>query len=55
MQDGAPITFASRAPTYCETQYAQIEKDMLAIVFACEKFAHYIYGKLVTVQSDHKP
>ena len=55
MQDGAPIAFASRALTDCETQYVQIEKEMLAIVFACEKFAHYVYGQLVTVQSDHKP
>ena len=56
MQDGAQIAFASRALTDCETRYAQIEKEMLAIVFACEKFAHYIYnGQLVTVQSDHKP
>ena len=31
------------------------KKIMLAIVFASEKFAHYIYGQLVTVQSDHKP
>ena len=55
MQDGAPIAFASRALTDCETRYAQIEKEMLAIVFACEKFARYIYDQLVTVQSDHKP
>ena len=55
MQDGAPIVFASRVLTDCKTRYAQIEKEMLAIVFACEKFSRYIYGQLVTVQSDHKP
>ena len=35
--------------------YAQIEKEMLAIVFACEKFHNYIYGKEVEVETDHKP
>lgn len=55
LQDGHPISFASRALTDCETRYAQIEKELLAIVFACEKFHHYVYGRDVVVQSDHKP
>ena len=33
-----------------------IEKELLAIVFACEKFDQYVYGRdKVHVQSDHKP
>ena len=55
LQDGHPISFASRALTDCETRYAQIEKELLAIVFACEKFNNYVYGRDVLVQSDHKP
>lgn len=35
--------------------YAQIEKEMLSIVFACHKFHPFIYGKAVVVQTDHKP
>ena len=35
---------------------AQIEKEMLAIVFAMTRFHAYVYGKHdVTVHSDHKP
>ena len=35
--------------------YAQIEKELLSIVFACEKFHQYVYGQqTVTVESDHK-
>ena len=45
----------SRALTDTETRYAQIEKEMLAIVFADEKFDQYTFGHSVTVQSDHKP
>jgi len=32
-----------------------MEKELHAIVFACIKFRQYIYGRLVVVQSDHKP
>ena len=55
LQDGQPIAFASRALTDTETRWAQIEKELLAVVFACEKFYQYIYGHAVVVQSDHKP
>ena len=50
-----PIAFASRALTQCEQNYAQIEKETLAIAFACEHFHEYAYGRPVMVQSDHKP
>jgi len=56
LQNGQPVSFASQALTQTEQQYAQIEKECLAIVFACEKFDQYIYGRdKVTVHSDHKP
>ena len=39
-----------------EVNYAQIEKELLVIVFVCEKFDAYIYGcDCVRVQTDHKP
>ena len=55
MQNDQPVAYASRSLTDCETKYAQLEKELLAIVFAVEKFHQYIYGSEVTVQSDHKP
>ena len=55
LQDGRPIAYASRALTSSETRYAQIEKELLAILFAATKFHHYIYGSEVAVESDHKP
>lgn len=55
MQDGRPVAYASRALTATEQNYAQIEKETLAIVFAMEKFHTYVYGRLVTVETDHKP
>ena len=39
-----------------EQNYAQIEKELRAIVFACEKFDQYIFGRSdVVVESDHPP
>lgn len=55
LQEEAPIAYASRALTDCETRYAQIEKELLAAVFACKKFHDFIYGRLVTIETDHKP
>ena len=55
-QDGKPIEYASRALTQTERNYAQIEKECLAIVFATRRFEHYILGKdNVKVYTDHKP
>ena len=55
LQKGKPVAYASRSLSSCEINYTQIEKELLAIVFACAKFQFYIYGFHTTVQSDHKP
>ena len=56
LQNGQPFAYASRALTAAETRFAQIEKELLAIVFACEIFDTYIYDRdVVTVETDHKP
>ena len=52
-QDGHPVADASRALSEAQQRYAQIEK--CNIVFACEKFHQFIYGKHVEVETDHKP
>ncbi|KAK7901454.1 hypothetical protein WMY93_018223 [Mugilogobius chulae] len=39
-----------------EGQPAQIEKECLSIVFACQRFHHYLYGRsVITEETDHKP
>ena len=55
IQNGKPIAFASKSLTPAETRYANIEREMLSVVFALEHFHCFIYGKAVTVLSDHKP
>ena len=55
MQNGQPVAYASRSMTETEARYTQIEKEMLAIVFAVERFEQCVYGQPVKVESDHKP
>ena len=56
LQEGQPVAFASRSLSTVERQYAQIEKECLAIVFACSRFNQYLHGReLTTVETDHKP
>ena len=55
LQEGQPIAFSSRALTSTERNYAQIDKELLSIVHGCTRFDQYIYGRSITVQTDHKP
>ena len=55
LQEGQPIAYGSRALTTAQQNYAQIEKEALAVVYGCTKFHYYIYGRPVLVESDHKP
>ena len=55
MQNGHPIAYVSRALTETESRYAQIEKEILAIVFSVEKFNDFTFGRRTVVHTDHKP
>ena len=56
LQEGHPIAYASKALTNSQQNYAQIEKEMFAIVFGCTRFHEYIYGmQTIEVETDHKP
>lgn len=55
MQNNKPCAYASRAMTDTQIYYAQIEKELLAICFGCNKFYQYVFGTKFTVETDHKP
>ena len=50
-----PVAYCSRTLTESERHYAQIEKEALATTWECEKFAEYILGKRILIETDHKP
>ena len=43
-QDCKPVSFASKALTDVEARYANIKRELLAVVYGCEKFHTYLYG-----------
>ena len=49
------MAFASLALKDTESRYAQIEKELLAVVFGLDKFEQYAYGRPVTIENDQKP
>lgn len=55
-QDTGVVGYASRVLTPTERNYAQIEKELLAVLFACVHFDQLIIGNAKTVvKTDHKP
>ena len=41
LQERHPISYAPMCMTSAQPNYAQIEKELLAVVFACERFHQY--------------
>ena len=50
-----PVSFGSRTLSSAERNYAHIEKEGLALVFAIKKFHQYLFGHRFTMYTDHKP
>ena len=57
MNDGTerPVAFASRSLAPAEKNYSQLDREGLSVIFAVKKFHQYIYGRDITVYTDHKP
>ena len=47
------IYYASKIFNEAQENYSTTEKEMLVIVFACEKFRPYILGSHVIIHTDH--
>ena len=47
------IYYSSKTFNEAQENYSTTEKEMLAMVFACEKFRPYILGSHVNIHTDH--
>ena len=44
LQNGRPVIYVSRTLTETEQRYSNIERELLAVVFALERLNHYTAG-----------
>ena len=49
------VSYASRNLTDVERRYSQTENKALALVWACERFNLYVFGREFELETDHKP
>ena len=50
-----PVAFASKTLTSAEHNYANIEHELLGVVFGVLHFKHFTFGNEVNIIADHKP
>ena len=55
LQDRRPVKFLAKSLTRTESDYSNMERELLAILFACERLHVYIFGRTVIIHTDHKP
>ncbi|KAK2714198.1 hypothetical protein QYM36_008681 [Artemia franciscana] len=53
--DNKTVAFGFWSLSRAEKRYLQIEKEMLAVIYACKHFRQYIYSRTTTVTTNHKP
>ena len=51
-----PVTYAAKSLSDVESHYANIERELLGVIFSLEKaFKHFVYSQKCTIITDHKP
>ena len=50
-----PVRFASRSLSTAEKNYAQVEREGLAVIFGVKRFRQYLWGRKFSLVTDNKP
>jgi hypothetical protein len=48
------ISYCSRTLKQAERNYSQVEKELLSIVYALQRFRYYVANSPITIRNDHK-
>ena len=52
--DRQVVSYASRALSEVERRYSQIEKEALAVIWACERLYLYLIGRKFVLETDNR-
>ena len=55
LQVRAPINYAPKTLAKTQQKYLIIEKEMLAIIFSCQRCYQYLYGRYFLIESNYMP
>uniref|UniRef100_A0AAZ3QB26 Reverse transcriptase/retrotransposon-derived protein RNase H-like domain-containing protein n=1 Tax=Oncorhynchus tshawytscha TaxID=74940 RepID=A0AAZ3QB26_ONCTS len=55
IKEWKPVAYASRSLTPTEQRHAQVEKEALGLIWACERFRDFLIGQHFQLETDHKP
>ena len=50
-----PVAYVSKSLSEAEQNYANIERELLGVVFSLETFKHFTSGRQTNIITDHKP
>ena len=50
-----PVQYASRSLNNAETNYSNIEREALSVIFGVEKFKKFLLGSHFIIHNDHAP
>ena len=56
LQNNRPVEFIAKSLTDTQQRYSQLEKELLAILFAAKRFRYCLFGReKILVETDHQP
>jgi hypothetical protein len=50
-----PVAFISKKFSNTQKRYAIMERECLAVIYAVQRFAPYLYGRPFIIETDHQP
>lgn len=56
LQSNLSVVYASKSLNDTQIRYSQIEHELYAVLYGCERFHQYVFGlNSFVIETDHKP